>query len=945
MRKILSIIIALMLVMSSTVVFANNGKGNSSNGKGNDKKYYDNREDYNKFINALKDILKNNNYNQNEDEDIDYESNRKYTDDIIDQILNLKDKNNDESTSIFINGKEYPSNIGTVIKYKNYQLPIKPITEGLGASLNWNAKTHTITITKGNITLVINLETKKIKINGLEIKNSILTTNMKNKTIVLIKFIAEVLGKSAEIDEGAGAVIVEDDGSTSINDNIIGKGLNQFNFSSKWNYGAQDNAYLEDNHWSSNRNAYYKVSFNGSQIKLYGATSPNHGIAAVSIDNGAETYVDLYAVKRADNVLVYTSPILKQGVHSLKVRVTGSKNSSSKGSYISADRVNILTSSAAQDRSNIALNKYSVSDSQQSENTASKGNDGNTSTLWCAADGSFNHWWTVDLGAVNNISGSEVTWEQIGKVYKYKVEVSADNTNWTLKVDKTSNTVTQQIQTDSYSANAVRFVRITITGMQSGCWASFSEFKVFGVDASIDTQAPTAPNGLVVNAPTSYEAALNWNASSDNVGTTGYKIYRNGYQVSNVISGTSYRDTGLTSGTVYVYSVVAYDAAGNCSNYSSNYIVTTPASNANGNGLMGEYYDNIDFTNLKTVRVDENINFNWGKETPVSTIGADDFSIRWTGQIQPLYSETYTFYTISDDGVRLWINGTKVIDNWTEHSATENSGTISLAAGQKYDIKYEYCDKTTDSIAKLYWSSISQSKQIIPKSQLYSAEIDSQAPTTPVGLTLAAISEKQINLSWTASADNIGVTGYKVYRNGNQIGNVATTTYSDTGLAVNTSYAYDILAYDASGNCSVKGLPVVATTKQTPITNIALGKTAGSDSEENVNPASKANDGNLTTRWCAADGSFNHWWKVDLGSNYNLTGTEVLWEKNKVYKYKIEVSTDGSTWVLAVDKTGNTTSTQIQTDSFTANTVRYVKITVTGFDSNCWASFNEFKVF
>jgi hypothetical protein len=85
----------------------------------------------------------------------------------------------------------------------------------------------------------------------------------------------------------------------------------------------------------------------------------------------------------------------------------------------------------------------------------------------------------VDLGASYNLTGSEVMWEKSGKVYKYKVEVSADNTNWTLKADKTNNTSAAQTQSDSFSG-AVRYVRITVTGMEPGCWASFFEFRVFG---------------------------------------------------------------------------------------------------------------------------------------------------------------------------------------------------------------------------------------------------------------------------------------------------------------------------------------------------------------------------------------------------------------------------------------------------------------------------------
>jgi hypothetical protein len=110
----------------------------------------------------------------------------------------------------------------------------------------------------------------------------------------------------------------------------------------------------------------------------------------------------------------------------------------------------------------------------------------------------------------------------------------------------------------------------------------------------------------------------------------------------------------------------------------------------------------------------------WGGESPdFRYIPADGFSARWTGQVQPLYSETYTFYTTSDDGVRLWVNGVQVINNWTDHAATENSGTITLTGGQKYNIVMEYYENAGDAVAKLAWSSPSQGKEIIPNSQLF----------------------------------------------------------------------------------------------------------------------------------------------------------------------------------------------------------------------------------
>ncbi|MGF1938233.1 MAG: PA14 domain-containing protein [Nostoc sp. ChiQUE02] len=148
--------------------------------------------------------------------------------------------------------------------------------------------------------------------------------------------------------------------------------------------------------------------------------------------------------------------------------------------------------------------------------------------------------------------------------------------------------------------------------------------------------------------------------------------------------------------------------------------VNVPAVVGNGNGLKGEYYDNIDFINLKQTRTDATVNFNWGSGSPDPLIGADTFSVRWTGQVQAEYSETYKFYTTSDDGVRLWVNDQLLIDKFVLQSATEYSGAIALVAGQKYNIKVEYFENQYDAVSQLAWSSASQTKEIIPQSQLYS---------------------------------------------------------------------------------------------------------------------------------------------------------------------------------------------------------------------------------
>jgi hypothetical protein len=147
-------------------------------------------------------------------------------------------------------------------------------------------------------------------------------------------------------------------------------------------------------------------------------------------------------------------------------------------------------------------------------------------------------------------------------------------------------------------------------------------------------------------------------------------------------------------------------------------------------GLSGDYYDNINFTSLALTRIDGTLNFDWGSGSPGPAVGADTFSVRWTGYVVPQYSETHRFYTQSDDGVRLWVNGVLVVSNWTDHASTENSGTIALTAGVAYPVQMDFYENGGLAVAALSWSSASQAKQIIPQSRLcYDAAASSPTST------------------------------------------------------------------------------------------------------------------------------------------------------------------------------------------------------------------------
>ena len=138
-----------------------------------------------------------------------------------------------------------------------------------------------------------------------------------------------------------------------------------------------------------------------------------------------------------------------------------------------------------------------------------------------------------------------------------------------------------------------------------------------------------------------------------------------------------------------------------------------------GGGIRGDYYRGMNFENHMLTRIDTQINFNWGDPGgPDPVVGDDSFSARWTGEVEAAFTETYTFYTNTDDGARLWVDGQQLVDSWVDQGTTERSGTIDLVAGNTYNLIMEYYENGGGAVAELRWSSPSTPKQLIPQAAL-----------------------------------------------------------------------------------------------------------------------------------------------------------------------------------------------------------------------------------
>jgi len=105
-------------------------------------------------------------------------------------------------------------------------------------------------------------------------------------------------------------------------------------------------------------------------------------------------------------------------------------------------------------------------------------------------------------------------------------------------------------------------------------------------------------------------------------------------------------------------------------------------------------------------------------------MGVDNFSVRWSGQIQPRFSENYTFYATADDGVRLRVDGRQLINQWHDQAATEYHSEIELRAGQYYDVEIEYYERGGLATMKLEWESLSQRREAISSARLFPAQVN-----------------------------------------------------------------------------------------------------------------------------------------------------------------------------------------------------------------------------
>ncbi|MGA1531048.1 MAG: PA14 domain-containing protein [Kiritimatiellia bacterium] len=141
------------------------------------------------------------------------------------------------------------------------------------------------------------------------------------------------------------------------------------------------------------------------------------------------------------------------------------------------------------------------------------------------------------------------------------------------------------------------------------------------------------------------------------------------------------------------------------------------------NGLLGTYFNRVDFTGDSVSRIDPTLNYDWNRDSPWPEEGIkpDLFSIIWTGRIVPPRSGIYTLYLSSDDGARLWIDGDVVLDQYHEHPVATYEVKKRLLANKSYQIKYAFSEVRGQAVSKLEWSceEAGITRQLIPTAHMW----------------------------------------------------------------------------------------------------------------------------------------------------------------------------------------------------------------------------------
>ena len=449
-----------------------------------------------------------------------------------------------------------------------------------------------------------------------------------------------------------------------------------------------------------------------------------------------------------------------------------------------------------------------------------------------------------------------------------------------------------------------------------------------------DLIAPTAPTGLTATSTSGLAVDLQWTPGHDDVGVTGYDVYRNDSLLTSIGAGSTYRDSTVQANRSYTYKIVAKDAAGNASGFSNSATVQT-------GDIFKDGFETGDLSRWTTVS---------GLTVDATTVDTGTYAARATSTgstgasalktldagLDDVYARTrFNLLSRGANNVNLMrlrnsANGAMVtvfvsstgklgyrndltgatttttttvgLNTWQElqlHAKTGATGRVQLwlngvpaadaseALGTNPVRRVEIGDTSTGRSFDVAFDNVVLSPDFVS---------DTQDPTAAANLRLTDSTTTTASLAWDAATDDVGITGYRVYRDGVKVAEVdgLTLAFKDTGLADSATYRYTVRATDAVGHESVNSNTVsVATpdgTKPAAPANVSAQPVAGQTT--------------VTVKWDAPtdNGGVTGYrvYRADLAQPFSPTGTATSYSDTTVasgtaYTYR----------VTAVDAAGN----------------------------------------
>ncbi len=430
--------------------------------------------------------------------------------------------------------------------------------------------------------------------------------------------------------------------------------------------------------------------------------------------------------------------------------------------------------------------------------------------------------------------------------------------------------------------------------------------------ASPDTQAPSAPSNLAYANVTQTSADLSWTASTDNVGVTGYKIYKDNNYIETV-TGTSYTANGLSASTTYSFYIKAEDAAGNISNASNTVNFTTQSGGvtyctSQGNTVSDEWLDRVVCGDIDKT---SGANNGYADFTFLSTTLYKDNAAGIT--LYPAWSGT-----VYAEGYSVWIDYNQDGDfDDSGEQIFSKAATKDASVSGTFTVPTSALTGTTRMRVSMKYNGIPSPCETFDYGEVEDYTVDIQdggdmtAPTTPSNLISSDITETSVKLSWTASTDNVGVTGYDIYKDGSFLTSTTGTSYTVNSLTASTTYSFYVKAKDAAGNISNASNTVNVTTADAPDTQAPTAPSGLA--------ASNISSTSLVLTWNAATDNVGV-----TGYNVYKDGTNLGTTSNTNYTVTgLTPSTSYSFYVKAKDAAGNISSASSSVNATTTASSAY----------------------